>query len=169
MRQSKPLPKSRVEFGGGNDGLTNADVEIIHGIFIRDGANVDDHIGNVHAVCKGFFRGGHEMDRLGSDDTGDIVPVSGADQHFAGHQGVFVPAAQGQKTQAAIGLDGVDDEAHLVGMGVDHQHRSGSGVFLAVDIEIAQEILFQLSDGRRILPGDGNHFVFKAGSTGGIR
>ena len=157
-----------VELGGGNNGFADADAEILHCVFIGNGTHIDDHVGDIRSVGRSLFRGGHEVDRLGGDDAGDIGPIGGADQHLAGDQGILVPAAQRQKAQAAVGLDGMDDEAHFVGMGVDHHHRLGAGVFLAVDVQVAQEILLQLSDGRGIFPGHGHHFLFKAGSTGGI-
>ena len=108
------------------------------------------------------------MDGLGGDDAGDIFPQGVAHQHFAGNQRVPVPAAQLQKTQSTVGLDGLNDETHFVGMGIDHQHGLTAGIFLPVDVKIPQEILPDLTDGFRPAAGHLHHFIFKAGCAGGI-
>ena len=157
-----------IEFGGGNHGFANADMEIVHRVFIACGTDIDDHGGDVQRGLIGLFCGRHEVNGLGSNDAGNIFSLCVADQNLAGDQRVLVPAAKLEKAQCAVGLDGVDNETNLIGVGIDHQHRLMAGVFLPADVEVAQEILLNFADGCCPAPGNRHHFLLKAGCAGGV-
>ena len=142
-------------------------MEIIHSVLVGDSADIDDHAGDLLAGI-GSFGCGHKMDGLCGNDAGQVRAVRVADQHLAGYQGVFIPAAQRDKPQASVGLDGVDHESHFIRMGVQHQDRFAAGVFLSADVKVSQEILLHFAQRRGVLPGGCYDIILESGSTGGV-
>ena len=102
------------EFGSGHDRLSDPDVEFLHSLLGRAGTDVDDHVVDLQGRIAPLS-GGHEMHRLGGDDAGNILAQGVANQHLGGDQGIFIPAAQAQKTQGSVGLDGVDENCDFPG------------------------------------------------------
>ena len=108
------------------------------------------------------------MDGLGSHDAGDVFAVFVAHQDLGAGHTALVPAAQGQEAQGAVGLDGMDHHAHLVGVGVQHDDGAVAGVFLAADIEIAQAVLLQGAEMAGVFTGHSHHFVLKGAGAGSV-
>ena len=145
-----------------NNGLSNPNPEIFHGIFCIQGSDIDGQGGN---FCgrRMFFRFRHKMNRLCRNNAGDVSSVPAAHQNFGGGQGTYVPSSQGHKAQSSVGTYRVYHKAHLIAVGIKKEYRLVSGIGLPVHIEIPKAVFLCAVSAANVLSGGGYGFLLKTG------
>ena len=71
-----------------------------------------------------------------------------AHKHARAGQGILAPAAKLKEAQRAVGLYGMDYEAHLVAVRVKHEYGLIARVRTPVYIKIAKAVLFKIANVR---------------------